>query len=82
MNGETKRRRAFAAAGSTEEVETEFCLAVAGKAGEGLLRKLKMEINSGQAQYLGLNLSVKAASLLVSDLKRTTGAPFGESHLF
>lgn len=76
MNGETKRKRAFAAAGVTEEVETEFCLAAAGKAGEGLLRKLKMEINSGQAQYLGLNLSVKAASLLVSDLKRTTGAPF------
>lgn len=82
MNGKRKRKRGFAAAGATEEVKTEFSLAVAEKAGKGLLRKLKMEINTGQAQHLGLSLSVKAASLLVSDLKRTTGAPFGESYLF
>lgn len=64
MNGERKRKRAFAAAGDTEEVETEFSLAALEKAEEGLLRKLK----TGQAQHLGLDLSVKAASLLVSDL--------------
>lgn len=64
MNDERKRKRAFAASGATEEVETEFSLAAAGKAGEGLLRKLKI----GQAQCLGLDLSVKAARLLMSDL--------------
>lgn len=63
MNGERKRKRAFAAAGATEEVETEFSLAAVGKARESLLRKLK----TGQAQCLGLDLSVKAA-LLVSNL--------------
>lgn len=42
MNGDRKRKRAFAAAGATEEVETGFALVTAGRAGEALLRKLKI----------------------------------------
>lgn len=39
MNGERKRKRAFAATGATEEVKTDFSLVRAGKAGEALLRE-------------------------------------------
>lgn len=39
MNGERKTKRAFAAAGATEEAETDLSLVTAGKAGEALMRK-------------------------------------------
>lgn len=64
MNGDRKTKRAFAAAGATEEVETGFALVTAGRAGEALLRKLKI----GQTWCFGLDPSVKAASLVVSNL--------------
>lgn len=64
MNGERKRKKAFAATGATEEVKTDFSLVRAGKAGEALLRKQKI----GQAQCFGLDPSVKAARLLVLNL--------------